>query len=103
MIPVLIMLPTKLVNIIQYGGNVKAISLLPFWGNTLMEQVISMEKILDRIFCKYKLSQVKAAGGGWLARYSAKSFFAGLLYGVFIDYVSTVTMLKQETNNTPRL
>jgi hypothetical protein len=68
-----------------------------------MEQVISMEKILDRIISKYKFNQVKAAGGGWLARYSDKSFFTGLLYGVFIDYVSTVPMLKQETNNTPRL
>ena len=62
-----------------------------------------MEKILDLIFSKYKFNQVGAAGGGRLARYSAKSFFTGLLYSVFIDSVSTVSMLKQETNNTPRL
>jgi hypothetical protein len=43
MIPVSIMLPTKLVNIIQYGGNVKTISLLPFWGNKPMEQAIHGE------------------------------------------------------------
>jgi hypothetical protein len=50
MIPVSIMLPTKLVNIIQYGGNVKAISLLPFWGNKLMEQVIHGEDFGPDLF-----------------------------------------------------
>jgi hypothetical protein len=50
MIPVSIMLPTKLVNIIQYGGNEKAISLLPFWGNKLMEQVIHGEDFGPDLF-----------------------------------------------------
>jgi hypothetical protein len=50
MIPVLIMLPTKLVNVIQYGGNVKAISLLPFWGDKLMEQVIHGEDFGPDLF-----------------------------------------------------
>ncbi len=43
MIPVSIMLPTKLVNGIQYRVNLNAISLLPFWGNKLMKQVIHGE------------------------------------------------------------
>ena len=74
MIPVSIMIPTKLVNVIQYGGNVKAISLLPFWGNKLMEQVIHGEDFGPDL-SKYIFNQVGAAGGGRLARYSAKSFF----------------------------
>jgi hypothetical protein len=38
-----------------------------------------VEKILDLIFSKYIFNQVKAAGGEQLTRYSAKSFFTGLL------------------------
>jgi hypothetical protein len=40
MILIPIMLPTILVNINQYGDNVKAISLLPFRANKLMKPVI---------------------------------------------------------------
>jgi hypothetical protein len=50
MIPVSIMLPTKLVNAIKYGSNVKAISLLPFWGKKLMEQVIHREDFGPDLF-----------------------------------------------------
>jgi len=73
-----LILPTKLVSIIQYGGHVKAISLLPFWGNKLMEQVIHGEDFGPDL-SKYKFNQVKAAVGEWITRYSAKSFFTGLL------------------------
>jgi hypothetical protein len=50
MILISVMLPTKRVNVIQYGGNVKAMSLLPFWGDKLMQQVIHGEDFVPDLF-----------------------------------------------------
>jgi hypothetical protein len=61
MIIILLMLPTKLVNVIQYGGSVKSISLLPFWGNKLMKQVIYGEDFGPDLFQIY----IQPGKGSW--------------------------------------
>jgi hypothetical protein len=64
MILISLMLPTKLVNAIQYGDSEKSISLLP--GLTNLWSKLSTENVLVMILSKYKFNQVKAAGGEWV-------------------------------------
>jgi len=74
MILISVTLPTKCVDVTQYGGNVKAMSLLPFWINKHMKQVIHGEDFGPDLF------QVNSTSKGSWSWAATKILSQELLY-----------------------